>query len=115
MLGAKYDALRTVLDERTRRLWAGTEAYAWGRGGIAAVRRVTGLTIHVCHLPPGTSKWNKDRASPVLVHQPELAGSAAADPCHDRQPDLPHAHVDRPEGSLRARHEALSPQGHHQR
>ena len=21
--------------------------------------RQTGLTIHVCHLPPGTSKWNK--------------------------------------------------------
>ena len=19
----------------------------------------TGLTVHVCHLPPGTSKWNK--------------------------------------------------------
>ena len=44
MLGAKYHALRTVLNERTRRLWAGTEAYAWGRGGIAAVRRVTGLS-----------------------------------------------------------------------
>ena len=44
MLGAKYDALRAVLNERTRRLWAGTEAVAWGRGGIAAVRRVTGLS-----------------------------------------------------------------------
>jgi transposase len=44
MLSAKYHALRAVLNERTRRLWAGTEAYAWGRGGIAAVRRVTGLS-----------------------------------------------------------------------
>ena len=43
MLAAKYDALKMALNERTRRLWAGTEAVAWGRGGIAAVRRVTGL------------------------------------------------------------------------
>ena len=44
MLAAKYGALRTVLNERTRRLWAGTEAVAFGRGGIAAVMRVTGLS-----------------------------------------------------------------------
>jgi transposase len=43
-LGDKYRVLRTVLNERTRRLWAGTEALAWGRGGIAAVMRVTGLS-----------------------------------------------------------------------
>ena len=40
----------------------------------------TGLTIHVCHLPPGTSKWNKIehrmfsfisknwRGKPLLTH-----------------------------------------------
>ena len=40
----------------------------------------TGLTIHVCHLPPGTSKWNKiehrmfsfisknRRGKPLLTH-----------------------------------------------
>ena len=26
---------------------------------LAALARATGLTITVCHLPPGTSKWNK--------------------------------------------------------
>src|SRR5271166_1803595 len=43
-----------------------------------------GIDIKVHHLPPGTSKWNKacpreggDRASSVLIHQPELAGSTA--------------------------------------
>jgi len=40
----KYEALRTALNERTRRLWAGTEAVALGRGGIAAVKRVTGMS-----------------------------------------------------------------------
>lgn len=43
-LTMKYRILQPVLDERARRLWAGTEALAWGRGGIAAVARVTGLS-----------------------------------------------------------------------
>lgn len=43
-LTMKYRTLQPVLDERARRLWAGTEALAWGRGGIAAVARVTGLS-----------------------------------------------------------------------
>jgi len=33
------------MDERVRRLWAGAEAEAMGRGGIAAVARATGLAI----------------------------------------------------------------------
>lgn len=44
VLRAKYDALRSVLDERSRRLWAATEAEALGHGGIAAVMRATGLS-----------------------------------------------------------------------
>ena len=40
----RYEAVRALLNERTRRLWAGGEASAMGRGGIAAVRRVTGLS-----------------------------------------------------------------------
>jgi len=43
-LVAKYRVMQTALNERTRRLWAGTEALGWGRGGIAAVMRVTGLS-----------------------------------------------------------------------
>ena len=44
MLAAKYGALEAALNERTRRLWAGTEALACGRGGIATVMQVTGLS-----------------------------------------------------------------------
>lgn len=33
------------MDERTRRLWAGTEADAFGYGGVAAVARATGMAI----------------------------------------------------------------------
>jgi hypothetical protein len=37
--------LKATLDERGRRLWAGTEAHAIGYGGVAAVARATGMAI----------------------------------------------------------------------
>ena len=40
----KYLALREALDERTRRLWAATEARAAGRGGFTAVLQATGMS-----------------------------------------------------------------------
>ena len=39
----KYQSLKGILNERQRRLWAGVEALAIGRGGIAIAMRVTGL------------------------------------------------------------------------
>jgi len=39
----RYRAVRSLLNERSRRLWAGAEALAAGRGGIAVVQSVTGL------------------------------------------------------------------------
>ena len=42
---AKYGgALASVLNERSRRLWAATEARALGHGGIAVVERATGIS-----------------------------------------------------------------------
>ena len=41
---AKYEAIQLTLNERTRRLWAGTEALSLGFGGISAVHRATGLS-----------------------------------------------------------------------
>ena len=41
----KWLLLKPILDERARRLWAGTEAGAIGYGGVAAVARATGLAI----------------------------------------------------------------------
>jgi transposase len=40
----RFEALRSVLDERTRRLLAAAESQAVGRGGISAVSRVTGIS-----------------------------------------------------------------------
>ena len=41
---AKYEQLRSVMDERVTRLWAASEAQALGRGGIAAVVDATGIS-----------------------------------------------------------------------
>jgi transposase len=43
LIGKKFRSLSKSLDERQRRLWAGSEAKAAGHGGIAAVARATGL------------------------------------------------------------------------
>jgi len=42
-LARKYQAVKHMLNEKARRLWAGAEARALGHGGVAAVSRATGL------------------------------------------------------------------------
>lgn len=41
----KYQALASEMDERTRRLWAASEARALGYGGISAIAQATGMAI----------------------------------------------------------------------
>lgn len=43
-LRRKYAALRPVLTERSRRIWAASEAVALGRGGIGLVETATGIS-----------------------------------------------------------------------
>jgi len=43
-LRRKYRALRTVLTERSRRVWAASEAIALGHGGIGRVEAATGIS-----------------------------------------------------------------------
>lgn len=45
VVAKKFKALRSSLTERGRRLWAGTEADALGRGGVAWVAKATGMAI----------------------------------------------------------------------
>ena len=40
----KYQAMVPILNERSRRIWAATEASSLGRGGIAAVMAATGMS-----------------------------------------------------------------------
>ena len=43
-LRAKFNALESVMDERTRRLWAATEARAIGHGGITRGSDAAGIS-----------------------------------------------------------------------
>jgi len=42
-LSRKFELLQSEFDERSRRLWAATEAIAMGHGGVKAVSRATGI------------------------------------------------------------------------
>ena len=42
-IAEKYEALRGVMDEQMRRLWAATEARALGYSGVSTVARAVGL------------------------------------------------------------------------
>ena len=61
----KYRALHRELDERSRRLWAATEAKALGHGGVATVSRATGLaesTIRIgCR---ELRQWRRTKGNP---------------------------------------------------
>ena len=45
----KYHSLSDVLNERSRRVWAATEARSLGRGGVAAVVAATGMSSATVH------------------------------------------------------------------
>ena len=55
---------------------------------LARLATETGLRITVCHYPPGTSKWNKNRAPHVQLHHHELARPAPHHTAHDHRADL---------------------------
>lgn len=57
----KYELMREAMSERTRRLWAGTEALALGHGGIAIVQRATGLSR------PTIARWMREAQSPPAM------------------------------------------------
>jgi hypothetical protein len=42
---SKYEALKSELDEKSRRLWAAAEANSIGHGGIKAVSKATGIAV----------------------------------------------------------------------
>jgi hypothetical protein len=52
----------------------GYRARAW-KAELAALTAETGLQITVCHLPPGTSKWNKIEHRLLVTSRPTGAAS----------------------------------------
>ena len=66
----KFEMLRDVLDERTRRLWAAAEATALGRGGLKAVAEATGLARSTIYLGQRELKTPRSDAMSGRVRRP---------------------------------------------
>ena len=121
----KYDLLCAELDERSRRLWAATEASELGHGGIVAVARATGLSERTIrrgyqdlHNPPGSVERPLNRRrrpgggrKPLKAHDPKLRAAleALVDPTTRGDPMSPLRWTCK---STRKLAKALTSQGH---
>jgi hypothetical protein len=65
----KWRLLKATMDERARRLWAGTEAGAIGWGGVAAVARATGMAISTVRKGRDEARAGARRADVVRVRR----------------------------------------------
>ncbi len=81
----RYAAVAPLIDERARRLLAGSEALAVGRGGVAAVARATGLARTTVQRGVADVRAG-ERVAPGRVRRP----GAGRPPIEDRDPTLRH-------------------------
>jgi Rhodopirellula transposase DDE domain len=101
-LRAKYTALAPELTERSRRLWAATEARALGHGGIALVERATRISRATIQrglrdleaetsLPPGRSRRPGGGRKSATARDPTLLADldALVEPTAPGDPDSP--------------------------
>ena len=84
----------------------GYRTRAW-KTELAALAAETGLAITVCHLPPGTSKWNKIEHRLFSPHHHELARPAPDQPRRHRAVHRRDHHPHRPDRPRRTRHRHL--------
>jgi hypothetical protein len=68
-LKEKYERLQPLLNERQRRLWAATEALAWGQGGITRVAEATGLSRMT--IRAGIRELRQQEHQPEQMLEPE--------------------------------------------
>jgi len=66
----RYRGVRRLLNERTRRVWAGSEALAAGRGGILAVSEVTGLCYRTIVRGMREARESRSALTPERVREP---------------------------------------------
>jgi transposase len=65
----KWRMMKPTLDERSRRLWAGSEAHAIGWGGVAMVARATGLAISTVRAGRDEARGGVKRSDVVRVRR----------------------------------------------
>jgi hypothetical protein len=81
VIARKFGLLRDVMDERTTRLWAGTEADSIGYGGVAAVARATGLAMSTVRKEPASRSLRCGRRALLPnqeVESADIGGVAAS-------------------------------------
>jgi len=101
-LRSKHAALRAALTERSRRLWAASEARALGHGGIALVERATGISRSTIQrglreleaknrLPPGRTRKAGGGRKRTTAIDPTLLRDldALVEPTAPGDPDSP--------------------------
>jgi hypothetical protein len=82
----KFVALAPVMDERTRRLWAATEAKALGHSGQTLVARATGMSRSTLHL--GLRELARDAAPALAPGQRVRRRGAGRKALTERDPTL---------------------------
>ncbi len=86
----KYLSLSEVLNERSRRLWAATEARSLGRGGIAAIVAATGMSSATVH--KGIRELEAGEAGEEALSTRRIRKRGGGRKrAHDRQPGLVEA------------------------
>ena len=68
----KYITLKPQLNERTRRLWAATEANAIGRGGILLVKQAINMDMKT--IRRGLKEINDPIVPPIPSHRSRIQG-----------------------------------------
>ena len=81
----KYRALRDLLDEHGRRVWAATEANSLPRGGVSLVAQATGLSRTTIHA--GIRELQQHKRKPVAAGRIRRAGGGRK-PLTFHHPDL---------------------------
>ena len=84
----KYRALRDLLDERGRRLWAAAEASSLPRGGVSLVARATGLSRTTIYT--GIGELQQHKVKPMAAGRSRRAGGGRK-PLTFHHPELPKA------------------------
>jgi transposase len=84
----KYRALRDLLDERGRRVWAAAEASSLPRGGVSLVAQATGLSRTTIHA--GIRELQQRKENPLATGRIRRAGGGRK-PLTFHHPELPKA------------------------
>ena len=75
LIWEKYDRLGPCMDERGRRLWAGSEAIAIGRGGIRAVAEALGMNKRTVMKGSRELEGEKGAATPATPRRQRRPGA----------------------------------------